>query len=198
MSHSMKEELIELVRACYPSRQSIGWEDPESHRLTPQGQRWESAWDRAMDWRECEALIHAVQEAFPSHRAGGFMQPRIVACLYCILVLEPFGPEHARTRTRIVGAISVLAPLYLVYVTTEPAGPVRRPSPPARLSFVPRDAERPYTDAMARLIEQHLGYRPFPLELADVPLPDIRVDFLHNEPPTLLTALFANHLESLP
>jgi hypothetical protein len=97
-----------------------------------------------------------------------------------------------------VGAISVLAPLYLVYVTTEPAGPARRPAPPARLSFVPQDAERPYTDALSRLIEQHLGYRPFPLELADVPLPDIRVEFLHKEPPTLLTALFANYLENLP
>ncbi|HVG64391.1 MAG TPA: hypothetical protein VNA24_37865, partial [Hyalangium sp.] len=53
-------------------------------------------------------------------------------------------------------------------------------------------------DIFAQLIEQHLGYRPFPLQLADVPLPDISVDFLHSNQPTLLTALFANHLEDLP
>lgn len=91
----------------------------------------------------------------------------------------------------------MLAPFYLVYVTKKQEG-ARRPSH-ARLSFVPQDAEKPYTSTLSRLIEEHLvGYRAFPLELAEVPLSDIHVDFLHGEQPTLLTALFANHLESLP
>jgi hypothetical protein len=193
MSHGMKEELIQLLHACYPPRA----EGPADRLRTPQGQRWEAAWDKAVDWPECDALIHAVQDAFTEHRAGRFIQPRMVACLYCVLVLEPSGPESAGIRTRIVGAISVLAPLYLVYVTREPMGSAWCPDR-ARLSFVPQGAEKPYADTLARLIEQHLGYRPFPLELADVPVPDIRVDFLHMEQPTLLTALFANRLEDLP
>lgn len=197
MSRSMKEELIELARTYYPPRHSGGMaESPADPQLSPQQQRWEAAWDRAMDWKECDALIHAVQAAFPGHRAGRFIQPRKVACIYCILVLES-GPGDGRVRTRIVGAISVIAPLYLIYVTTEPLESARR-SAHSRPSFAPQDAESPYASTLARLIEEHLGYRAFPLELSNVPLPEIRVDFLHGEQPTLLTALFANRLEDLP
>ncbi|MBZ4421595.1 hypothetical protein [Myxococcus sp. RHSTA-1-4] len=191
----MEVELIQIARTFYPPTHSGGIAESPAGLLAHQ--RWDAAWDRAMDWKECDALIEAVQAAFPSHFAGRFIQPRMVACLYCILVLESSGPGSGRIRTRIVGAISVLAPVYLVYVTTEPVEAARRPAR-ARISFVPQDSERPYASKLARLIEQHLGYRAFPLELADVPLPDIRVDFLHKEQPTLLTALFANRLEDLP
>lgn len=193
----MKEELIELARTYYPPRHSGGTAgSPVDPQLAPQHQRWEAAWDRAMDWKECDALIHAVQDAFPGHRAGRFIQPRRVACIYCILVLKA-DSESGRPRTRIVGAISVLAPLYLLYVTTEPLEPAKRPAH-SRISFVPEGAQRPHARTLARLIEEHLGYRAFPLELSNVPLPDIRVDFLHEEQPTLLNALFANRLEDLP
>lgn len=65
--------------------------------------------------------------------------------------------------------------------------------------FAPTGEARSAADTLARLIEQVFGYRPFPLELADVPLPDLRVESLH-EPPTLLGALFADRgtLANLP
>jgi hypothetical protein len=178
-----QEELVRVARTYYPV-----------------SQRWEAAWDRALNWKECDALIQAVQAAFPSHRVGRFVQPRRVACLYCILVQEKGAPGGERVLTRIVGAISVLAPVYLVYVTTETLGTegTERRSAHPRISFTPEEAERPDMSTLAQLIEHHLGYRPFPRELAEVPLPDLRVDFLHSEPPTLLRALFANRLENLP
>jgi hypothetical protein len=125
------------------------------------------------------------------------MQPRHSACLYCILLLEGRDPDGGRHLTRIVGALSVLAPLYLIYVTHESLGPSQSSAHP-QVTFSPEGPEKAAADMLARLIEQHLGYRPFPLDLAHVPLPEVQVDFLHSEEPTLLTALFSNHLEDLP
>ena len=51
---------------------------------------------------------------------------------------------------------------------------------------------------LARLIEKHLNYRPFPLELADVPLKGLRVGYLNTKQPTLRAALFSDDLENLP
>jgi hypothetical protein len=125
------------------------------------------------------------------------MQPRKAACVYCILLLEGRDLDGGRPLTRVVGAVSILAPLYLIYVTKESVGAAQS-SPHPRAIFSPEGPEKSYADVLAQLIEQHLGYRPFPLELENVSLPDIHVDFLHSEQPTLLTALFANHLEDLP
>lgn len=180
MSPVTKEDLVRIAHSYYP-----------------ESQQWEAAWNRALDWKECDALIQAIQAAFPTYRAGRFIQPRRVACLYSILVQEKPALQGSQVRTRIVGAISVLAPVYLVYVTKEPVGGVGSSARPL-LSFTPDEEEKPYTGKLANLIERHLGYRPFPLEFADVPLPGVRIDFLHAAQPTLLAALFANRLESLP
>lgn len=97
-----------------------------------------------------------------------------------------------------VGAVCILAPLYLVYMTTTLVGPDKTSTQP-RLTFEPSGEAKAYADTLARHIEQLFGYRPFPLELADIPLPDLRVESLY-EPPTLLGALFASRdtLANLP
>jgi hypothetical protein len=150
-----------------------------------------------MEWKECDTLVQALQRAFPSTRAARFMQPRMAACVYCILLLEGRDPEGHWHLTRVVGALSVLAPIYLIYVTHESLG-APQASPRPHAIFLPEGPERSYANLLAQLIEHHLSYRPFPLELANVQVPEIHVDFLHSEPPTLLTAFFANHLEDLP
>lgn len=193
MTSPGKEELIQLARTHYPPRSASVLTEPHSSEQ----QAWNEAWARAMDWKECDALIQALEASFPTARAARFMQPRHSACIYCILLLENRDTGGGRHRTRIVGALSVLAPLYLIYVTHESTGP-SQPSAQPRVTFSPEGPEKAPATMLARLIEQHLGYRPFPLELADVALPDIQVDFLHSEEPTLLTALFSNHLEDLP
>jgi hypothetical protein len=193
MSTAKKEELIRIARTYYPPRgSSASGEQPP-----PESLFWEEAWDKAMEWKECDTLIQALQAAFPTHRVARFTQPRKVACIYCIVLVESRDPTGRRHLTRVVGAISVLAPLYLIYVTKESPDAAQPPLRP-QVIFSLKGREKPYADTLAQLIEQYLGYRPFPLQLADVPLPDIVVDFLHTDPPTLLTALFANHLEDLP
>ncbi|AKI98956.1 Hypothetical protein AA314_00583 [Archangium gephyra] len=86
--------------------------------------------------------------------------------------------------------MSILAPLYLVYVTTQRVGSDDTATRP-QLEFTPTGEAKSFADTVARLIEQVFGYRPFPMELADIPLPDLRVESLH-ESATLLGALFAD------
>lgn len=190
MNRPRKEELIQIARTHYPPRSASALTEPPSRA-------WDEAWDRALAWKECDTLIEALQAEFPMARAARFMQPRHSACIYCILLLESRSADGGRHLTRIVGALSVLAPLYLIYVTHESLGS-SQPKAHPRATFAPDGPEKEPAAVLARLIEQHLGYRPFPLELAGVPLPDIEVDFLHSDEPTLLTALFSNHLEDLP
>ena len=189
MTRPMKEELLQIARTHYPPRSASAYTESPSRA-------WDEAWDRALAWKECDTLIQALQAAFPMARAARFMQPRHSACIYCALLLENRDHNGGRHLTRIVGALSVLAPLYLIYVTHEHIGTPRPPR--ARATFSPEGPEKAPAAQLAQLIEQYLGYRPFPLELADVPLPELQVDFLHSEEPTLLTVLFSNHLEDLP
>ncbi|HYO65189.1 MAG TPA: hypothetical protein VEU33_03825 [Archangium sp.] len=94
--------------------------------------------------------------------------------------------------------MSILAPLYLVYVTTQRVGPDTTATRP-QLDFTHTGEAKSSADTLARLIEQVFDYRPFPMELADVPLPELRVESLH-ESATLLGALFADRgtLANLP
>ncbi len=115
----------------------------------------------------------------------------------CVYLRHPL-PEGGQVLTQVVGAVSILAPLYLVYVTTQTVRPDKTATRPL-LDFAPTGEAKAPADTLARLIEQVFGYRPFPLELADLPLPDLRVESL-NEAPTLLGALFAarDSLANLP
>src|SRR4051812_17527311 len=52
-------------------------------------------------------------------RVGGGTQPFVSACLRCFVHrVEPM-PGEERFATRIAAAVSVLAPVYVVYVTTQ-------------------------------------------------------------------------------
>ncbi|HVG61933.1 MAG TPA: hypothetical protein VNA24_25445, partial [Hyalangium sp.] len=115
MSTPTKEELIRIARTYYLPRDLA----TSAKQPPPESQLWEEAWDKAMEWKECDTLIQALQAMFPTNRVARFIQPRKVACIYCILLVESHDPSGRRDLTRIVGAISVLAPLYLVYLTKE-------------------------------------------------------------------------------
>lgn len=201
MSALTKEELVQIARRFYPRGYSIETDDYSepllAYQRTPEYERWEAAWDAAMNWKECDTLIQEVLAAFPACHAGRFSQPRLSSCIYCIVSREETDSRGGRLLSRVVGALSVLAPTYLVYVTKEPRG---KPglSSRSQLSFTPPDEEKPSVHKLARLIESHLGYRPFPLELADVSLPDLRVGYLNEKQPTLMAALFSDELENLP
>lgn len=201
MSAFTREELIRIARSFHPTGYPVETDDDSepllAYQCTPEYTRWEAAWDGAMNWKECDTLIQEAMAAYPAHHVGRFSQPRMASCIYVIASQEQPDPSGGQRVTRVVGALSVLAPAYLVYVVKEVRDTSGRSSRP-RLSFTPEDEEKPSADKLAWLIERHLGYRPFPLELADVPLPDVRVGYLHTKQPTLLAALFSDELENLP
>ncbi|QRK10985.1 hypothetical protein JQX13_13485 [Archangium violaceum] len=205
--HAMNDpraaELIRVARHYYPAGYPV-WEDDDeapvpAHQLTPEYQRWSASrqktWD---DWSEWKDFLGRVRAAFSGHDVRDVTYPSADACSRCCVYLRESLPDGGRVVTRVVGAVCILAPLYLVYATTVTVRPDKTSTRPL-LTFVPTGDVKPFADTLARYIEQVFGYRPFPLELADVPLPELRVGSL-DEPPTLLGALFAARgtLENLP
>jgi hypothetical protein len=206
-----------------------GGPEHEPWMRTPELQRWQETWSQALEAEPWVALRNALRAEFPGHELGTHAPAYHSACYTCIayLPMRPSAPASGRPLIRVAGAISLLAPVYLVYGTVEPPPADRserdqllktaleelrnvgsweerfarftQAIPPAQqLHLRPTEEMAPTAAVMARVIERTLGHRPFPVELATLPVPDIRVPSLHSEGPTLLSALFSSDLASLP
>lgn len=202
MSDSRAADLIRVARRHYPEGFPL-WEDDldepvPAYQRTPEYQRWRAAWEKAQEGASWSDLLGELKTAFPGLDVWDVTYPFADANLRCCVYPREPVRDGERLITRVAGAMSVLAPVYLVYVTTETVRADGTATSPL-LTFEPTGEARTHADTLARHIERVLGYRPFPLELADVPLPGLRVDFLH-EPPTLLGALFnaRDQLGNLP
>ncbi|REG30866.1 hypothetical protein ATI61_106336 [Archangium gephyra] len=198
MSDPRTAELIRIARHYYPAGYPV-WEDDDgddhetepAYRRTSEYQRWLTLRKQTCDgWKEWEEFLRRLRAVFSGHPVSDVTYPFADACSRCCVYLKTPLPDGGRVVTRVVGAVSILAPLYLVYVTTQRVGSDDTATRP-QLEFTPTGEAKSFADTVARLIEQVFGYRPFPMELADIPLPDLRVESLH-ESATLLGALFAD------
>lgn len=226
MSEVTRESLVGIARQYYPAGFPVEEEDLSeavpAHQRTLEHERFMARWEKAQDWPEWKKLLRELQSAFPDYGIGGGTQPFVSACMRCFVYRAEPLPGEEQLVTRVAAAISVLAPFYIVYVTTQIwrstytpyAVPSANPSSgdtkgaetfrlyhssQPQLAFEPPSAAKPAADSLARLIEQVLGYRRFPLEFAGTPLPDLRVGFFNGEgPPTLLDAFFSDDLANLP
>jgi hypothetical protein len=205
MSDLTAEELLRSVHHAY------------------QPERWQEAWRHALETEPWEPLRHALEAEFPGYELGTHTPAHHASCYTCIVYL----PRSPSARIRVAGAVSLLAPVYLVYGTVEHIGATRaerdqqleraveelrdagpwesrfarfqQALPPRPQLHLPPTAEmQPTATLMAGLIERNLGHRPFPLALATLPVPGIRVPYLDAGEPTLLSALFTRDLTSLP
>lgn len=197
-------ELSRIARRFYPTG-FPSWEDDHdepvlSYQRTPEHQRWEAAWEEALRWTHWASLMNDLRAAFPGSKMGSLTPAYHTACRFCFLYLEQSLADGSQLVTRVAGVVSILAPLYLVYTTTQLLRSDGTSTQP-QLSFEvePSRWTSPYEEKMAHHIEKVFGYQPFPLDLADVPLPDLRVGDVHGQP-TLLSALLSdrNGLVSLP
>jgi hypothetical protein len=221
-----QESLVGIARQYYPAGFPVEAEDLSeavpAHQRTPEHGRFMAAWEKAQHWPEWKKFMKELQGTFPDHGIGGGTQPFVSACMRCFVYRAEPLPGEERFVTRVAAAVSVLAPYYIVYVTTQiwrstytpyanpsanlPSGDAKDAgtfrlyhSSQPQLALEPPSAAKPAADTLARLIEQVLGYRRFPLEFASVPLPELRVGFFNGEgPPTLLDALFSDNLANLP
>ncbi|PTL83757.1 hypothetical protein DAT35_09790 [Vitiosangium sp. GDMCC 1.1324] len=194
-------ELSRIAHYFYPFGFPLDEDDdqePEpAYQRTPEFLRWQDAWEKAMAWKEWKTFIRETRADFTGQDFRDATAPYHSACRCCCVYLKRPLPEGGQLITRVAGAVSILAPLYLVYVTTETLRPDKTWTRP-QLTFAPSDEAKPYAEKLAQQIEKEFGYRPFPLELADVPLPNLRIG--DKEHPTLLEALLAtpDHLANLP
>ncbi|HZH15934.1 MAG TPA: hypothetical protein VE057_16410 [Archangium sp.] len=189
-----RAELLRIAHDHYPPGSTVFI---DIDRSTPEFQRFSAAWKKAMTWERWASLLGGLRAAFPGLPVGNVTQPGMSACLRCCVYLERPLPDGGRVLTRLAGAVSVLAPLYLVYATVQHIradGTYSRP----RYFLQPPDAIKPHAELLVQHLEWELDYRPFPLELANVPVPSRCVYFLNGGEPSLLDALLGRDLDNLP
>jgi hypothetical protein len=198
MMDSTEQSLVQLARHYYPAGFSVTTDDysQELHpyQRTPEYARWREAWERAMAWPEWSSLLKELRASFKP--VGDGTQPWVAACRRCCIYVERPLPEGRRIVTRVAAAASILAPLYVTYCTTVTVAPHHKSLP--CFSFAPTDEVQGYATQLAALVERVLGYQPFPLQLAGVPVPGLRVGHLLGRDATLLDALFDGDLANLP
>lgn len=175
MTRFSQEELHRILREYYPPCSSDLDEydaqgDP-AYQRTPHFERWQRLWARALEWREWDELGEHIQRAFPENPIGEGTQPYHSSCRRHIVYFRPPSIYPGTTRlTCLVAAVSVLAPLYCIYVAER----VMKGRFTCReLLLPPPEGLRLHARRLAKLFERHLGYAPFPLELADVPVKDL-------------------------
>ncbi|HZI15973.1 MAG TPA: hypothetical protein VE153_36740 [Myxococcus sp.] len=218
MSDATPDTLIRIAEHYYPRGFPPEADDPrlpkQAFERTPEYVRWLGLWGQAPVLERWRALKSRWRAEFPHLELLDFTRPRAASCYLSLVYFRAPLPDGATRVTRLVGAVSLLAPLYLVYFTAQTVWPGRRFSPPEidfsqpeHGSAEPGGGEgtstgsthlRPYALWLARLFEQEWGARPFPLALANFPLPHLRIFHLNQEPPTLLNAFFLEQPEHLP
>lgn len=194
-------ELSRVAHHYYPFGFPLDEDDDEepvpAYQRTPEFLRWQEAWEKSLAWKEWKAFIRDARADFAGLDLGDVTAPYRSACRRCCIYLRNPLPDGGQLLTRVAGAVSVLAPLYLVYTTTQTLRPDKTWTRP-KLHFALTGEAKPHAEKLAQHIEKAFGYRPFPMELADAALPDLRIG--DEEHPTLLQALLAGpeHLENLP
>lgn len=194
--------LLAIARQHYPSGFPVEQDDYRqpllAHQRTSEHDRWRAAWKKALAWEQWDQLLAAVEAAFPENGARDATQPWHSACRRCCLYVRESFPAGGEVVIRIAAAASVLAPLYVTYVTTRTHKPGERVSSP-QFTLDPPQEVMPKVEVLARTLERELGYQPFPLEFAAVILADLRVGYRNSlAPPTLLDVLFSDDLANLP
>jgi len=190
--------LVKLARHFYPTGHPVRNDEYDAdgllpHQRTPEHARWREAWSKAMDWPEWQALRQEMKSAFPVY--ADCTQPWVSVCRRCCVYVDRPLPNGTTLHTRVAAAASVLAPLYLVYCTTDVR--VGKRSEEHRFLWEVPDEVKPQAATLAELVERVLGYQAFPLQFTQVWVPGIRVGNGNGEGATLLDALFDDELDSL-
>jgi hypothetical protein len=235
MSAPTEEALVHLVRQHYPvgfppERDEPGT-GPPAYQGTAEFLRWQEAWTSALqaEPRPWDLVVERLRATLPAPGDFGTYTPAYHSACYVVVLYQrsalPNGQEGSRL-VRVAGAVSLIAPVYLVYGTIEHVTPrpvaheeqlqraldtpsgagsweqwfeqLKSQLPPGPQLFLePTQEMRPRAALLSQCIESTFGYQPFPLSLAEVRVPGIRVPYLLGEEPTLLNALFLKEPASL-
>jgi hypothetical protein len=199
MMELTETRLVQVARNYYPTGFPFATDDYSQdlhpYQRTAEYARWQKAWREALAWPEWKILLGELRGPFGNNRAD--CTRTVSACRHCCVYVQRTLPDGATLVTRVAAAASILAPLYVTYCTTELR--VDRGLRNRHFSFEPTKEVLEHTSQLAALVEQILGYQPFPRHLANVTVPGIRVPYMNEErAPPLLDALFDGDLASLP
>lgn len=182
-----REELLAIARLYFrPDDPYTG--KPPFH--TPENLRFDELWEHQLAqnrdrWR---AMVKAIGREFPTFSLWDIT----ATCDSSFKV----GAYPARGRPLppipwvVVGALSILAPIYTVYaIAYEPVAGAR---PKERVLYGPLPPEmRQPADVIARHIEQDFEATALPPEVAATPIP-LRVELLEPPQTTLFHAFFSS------
>lgn len=187
-----REALIAVASQYWFSDRKWNFADELSPETTRLHQRWREALEK--DRARWDVFLRDLKDALPGFTTGSYM----AACdgSWRCLVYDDAGLPKPRFRYVLVGSMSILAPVYVVYAVEYGFDGEERGE--GRLYFEPFG---PSMAEPARVIgeklENHFGVEKLPQSVWETPVP-----FICNwqEPPdtTLFHALFSSEPKNLP
>jgi len=186
------EHLLEIARNYWRADKDYELRQEKS----PEFARFEARWNQALEgierWRE---FLRELKQELPDFTVGdGTATPD--ACFRCVAYpvrgrpLPPFDWV-------VVGCVSILAPIYIVYgVEYGRVGTRKRLNPRVRFEPFPSEMRHP-ADVIARKLEQSFRVDKLPRESAETPVPLV-VQWVEPPETTLFHALFTNEPGNVP
>jgi hypothetical protein len=186
-----KERLLAVAQEYWDSSQDFLLKQEAS----PERRRLQALWDQKLENMEpWNAFLGGLRNELPDYVVGSTLTTAD-ASLRCVI----YPPKESRPPSScwiVVGCVSILAPVYILYgVECEYVGGRLR-NHKASLVQVPPGMDFP-ARVVARRIETTFGYSAVPREIAETPVP-LFIEF--KEPPetTLFHALFTSEPSSIP
>jgi hypothetical protein len=185
------EQLLSIARSYWRFDKEYHYRidsSPEHVRLCA---RWDEALKKHEQWLD---ILEELERELPGFSVGdGTATPD--ACFRCIAY--PGTRPLPAVNWLVVGCVSILAPLYIVYGVRY--GQVRdRKRLDPQLFFEPLPPEmRAPADVISRKLEETYGYSKLPAELARTPVP-LFVQWVEPPETTLFHALFTNEPDNVP
>lgn len=175
------------------------WRPDKDYRLrqekSPEDMRFEERWDQELkNLDRWHSFLDEVEQELPGFTIGdGTATPD--ACFRCV-AYPVTGRPLPPFRWVVVGCVSILAPLYIVYAVEYERVGRERLNPRVSFEPFPPELQRP-ADVIARKLEETFGVSKLPREIAETPVP-LFVQWVEPPETTLFHALFTNEPDNVP
>jgi hypothetical protein len=186
------EQLLEIARNYWRADKDYELRQEKSPEFARLEARWTQALERVDQW---QAFLRELKQELPDFTVGdGTATPD--ACFRCVAYPVKGRPLPAFDWV-IVGCVSILAPIYIVYgVEYGRVGTRKRLNPRLRLEPFPLEMKHP-AEVIARKLEESFGVGKLPREIAETPVPLV-VQWVEPPETTLFHALFTNEPGNVP
>jgi hypothetical protein len=186
------EQLLAIARTYWRADKSYELRQEKSPEAARLEVRWNQALARVDRW---QAFLRELKQELPDFTIGdGTATPD--ACFRCV-VYPVKGRPLPPFDWIVVGCVSILAPIYIVYgVEYGRVGNRKRLNPRLRFEPFPSGMRHP-ADVIARKIEESFGVSKLPRERAETPVP-LFVQWVEPPETTLFHALFTNEPHNVP